>query len=95
MNEVPKHLYTHQRDIQHLEALIQSLPDEAIVELHLSDGARVIGTVPARPTVQVFRDAEGAQGFNALVRIDDQVHPQHAHYIWADRIAEVVQLGSA
>lgn len=95
MIEVPQHLYTRQADIQHLEALIQELPDEAMVELRLTDGARVAGTVSTRPSVQVFRDPEGAQGFNAVVRIDDRQDPDHAHYIWMDRIAEVVHLGSA
>ena len=95
MIEHPNHLYTRQADILHLEAMIQQLPDEARVELHLTDGARVTGTVATRPSVQVFRDSEGAQGFNAVVRIDDQQHPEHAHYIWLDRIAQVVHLGSA
>lgn len=95
MIETPGHLYTQQADIRHLEALIQELPDEAKVELHLTDGGRVAGTVSTRPTVQVFRDRDGAQGFNAVVRIDDQLHPEHAHYIWMDRIAQVVHLGSA
>ena len=95
MIEVPQHLYTRQVDILHLESLIQELPDEAQVELHLTDGTRVSGTVSTRPSVQVFRDSEGAQGFNAAVRIDDQQHPEHAHYIWMDRIAQVVHLASA
>lgn len=95
MSDLPAHLYTRQADIQHLEALIQELPDEAKVELRLTDGARVSGVVSVRPTVQVFRDGDGAQGFNALVRIDDQQHPEHSHYVWMDRIAEVVHLGSA
>lgn len=95
MHEVPQHLYTRQDDIQHLEALIQALPDEARVELHLTDGTRVSGIVSTRPSVQVFRDADGAQGFNALLRIDDQQHPEQAHYLWLDRIARIVHLGSA
>ena len=95
MIETPQHLYTRQPDIQHLEALIQELPDEARVELRLTDGARVTGIVSTRPSVQVFRDTDGAQGFNAVVRIDDQRDPERAHYIWMDRIAQIVHLGSA
>lgn len=95
MTQQPRHLYTHQDDIARLEALILQLPDEAVVELRLADGGRITGTVAARPSVQVFRDADGHEGFNAVVRIDDRDRPQLAHYLWLDRIASVTALGSA
>lgn len=95
MIETPERLYTRQADIERIEALVRELPDEALVELHLTDGARVTGIVSTRPSVQVFRDADGAEGFNAVVRIDDHNDPRRAHYLWMDRIQAVVHLGSA
>lgn len=95
MIEIPQHLYTRQDDIARMEAMIRQLPDEAVVELRLVDGGAIIGTVATRPSVQVFRDADGHEGFNAVVRIDDQVRPQVAHYLWLDRIASITARGSA
>ncbi|HJS35226.1 MAG TPA: DUF3247 family protein [Pseudoxanthomonas sp.] len=95
MTQAPQHLYTRQDDIARMEALILQLPDEAKVELKLTDGGSITGIVPVRPSVQVFRDADGREGFNAVVRIDDGTRPEVAHYLWLDRIASVTALGSA
>lgn len=95
MTEAPPHLYTQQADIARLEAMIQQLPDEAVVRLDLNDGGNITGTVAVRPTVQVFRGADGEEGFNAVVRIDDRERPQVVHYLWLDRIAAVTALGTA
>lgn len=95
MIEVPLRLFTRQADIERIEALLNEMPDEARVELRLTDGSSVTGTVATRPSLQVFRDGDGAQGFNAVVRIDDHAHPEQAHYLWMDRIQSVVHLGSA
>ncbi|MEL1265780.1 DUF3247 family protein [Pseudoxanthomonas putridarboris] len=92
---VPEHLYTRRADIARLEALIVQLPQEARVELHLTDGSRVTGTVSTRPSMQTFRNAKGVEGTNAGVRIDDRAHPEKAHYLWIDRIASVTSLGPA
>jgi len=94
MTEAPPHLYTRQDDIARLEAMILQLPDEAVVRLDLNDGGSITGTVAVRPSVQVFRDADGQEGFNAVVRIDDRRRPQVAHYLWLDRIATVTALGT-
>lgn len=90
---VPEHLYTQRADIARIEALIAQLPQEARVELRLTDGSRVAGTVSTRPSMQTFRHADGAEGSNAGVRIDDRAHPATAHYLWVDRIASVTSLG--
>lgn len=95
MTQTPPHLYTQQDDIVRMEAMIQQLPDEAVVRLDLNDGGTITGTVAVRPAVQLFRDAEGHEGFNAVVRIDDRRRPQVAHYLWLDRIASVTALGSS
>ncbi len=95
MAQTPQHLYTRQDDIARMEALILQLPDEAMVELRLTDGGAITGTVPTRPSMQVFRDADGNEGFNAVVRIDDDTQPQVVHYLWLDRIASVTVRGTA
>ncbi|WP_334177299.1 DUF3247 family protein [Pseudoxanthomonas sp.] len=95
MTQAPGHLYTQQADIARMEALVLQLPDEARVEVRLVDGGSITGTVPVRPSVQVFRDAAGNEGFNAVVRIDDTTRPNVVHYLWLDRIASVTVLGSA
>lgn len=95
MGQLAEHVYTEQRDIARIESWVEQLDDEARVEIHLADGARVDGYVAARPTIQVFRDGEGREGMNAVVRIDDAVAPEHAHYVWLDRIVDVRRVGTA
>ena len=61
----------------------------------LGIGLVITGVVTTRPSVQVFRDGDGHEGFNAVVRIDDHRRPDVTHYLWLDRIASVTPLGSA
>ena len=89
MSQVAERVHTDQGVIDRIEALAARLPDEARVELLLDYGDRIAGTVSVRPTVQVFRDRDGNEGLNALVRIDDATDPARAHYVWIDRIREI------
>src|SRR3546814_10172189 len=95
MTQFAEHVYTAQHDIARIESWAGQLEDEARVEILLADGARVEGFVAARPTTQVFRDGEGREGMNAMVRIDDQANPEHAHYLWLDRIIDMRRTGTA
>ena len=95
MARLAEHVYTEQRDIARIESWVEQLDDEAVVEIRLADGARVEGVVTARPTIQVFRDGEGREGMNAMVRIDDATDPMHAHYLWLDRIIDIRRTGTA
>ena len=95
MNEAPGHLYTRQEDIARMEALVSQLPDEAVVELRLADGGSITGVITTRPSMQVFRDRDGHEGFKAVVRSDDHRRPDVTHDLWPDRIASVTPLGSA
>jgi len=95
MSRDAANVYTDQHDIELLEARAGQLPDEARVEVVLVDGSRVTGTVVARPSIQTFFDEDGREGLNGVVRIDDRDEPGHAHYLWLDRILEVVTLGTA
>ncbi|KRG69982.1 DUF3247 family protein [Pseudoxanthomonas dokdonensis] len=94
MHERPQQIYADQADIDRLEALISSLDDEAIVALTLHDGRRIKGVVSVRPTLQLFRDDAGQQGFNSVLRLDDAEQPQQTHYLWLDQIAQVDHLGT-
>ncbi|WP_368566264.1 DUF3247 family protein [Pseudoxanthomonas sp. UTMC 1351] len=94
MKEVPKLVYTKQKDLERLEARIGQLPDEAIVRVQLLNGQQVEGVVSVRPSMQVFRNDEGVEGFNAVVRIDDRKDPARAYYLWMDQIDEILRLGS-
>lgn len=94
MKEVPQIVYTQQEDLERLEARIVELPDEAVVRIQLLDGQQVEGVVAVRPSMQVFRSAEGVEGFNAVVRIDDRQNPARSYYLWMDQISEVLRLGS-
>jgi uncharacterized protein DUF3247 len=95
MSQIAEQVYTEQRDIARIESWAEQLQDEAVVAIELSDGGRVEGVVTVRPTIQVFRDAGGREGLNAVVRIDDASDPGRAHYLWLDRIVDIQRIGTA
>ncbi|WP_149193252.1 DUF3247 family protein [Luteimonas suaedae] len=95
MGQFAEQVYTRQEDIARIEASATQLHDEAWVALTLEDGGTVEGVVAVRPVVQTFRDPQGREGINAVVRIDDAGDQAVAHYIWLDRIREIRHLGSS
>lgn len=82
-------------EIARIESLVVELDDASLVEVTTQDGTRHRGIVTARPTVQTFRDADGNEGVNSLLRLDDQDQPGESHLVWLDRIVDVRHLGSA
>ncbi len=97
MHQTPPRLLTDTADIARLNACIRELDDEATVRLRLDEGqaggARMIeGTVAARPTIETFRDADGREGHNALLRLDDLEDPARSHYVWVDSITGITRL---
>jgi len=95
MTAIAERVHTRQDEIALIESRIVELPDEAIVEIALDDGRRLKGVVSTRPSLQAFRNRQGEEGMNALLRIDDLAQPEQAHYLWLDEITEIVHLGSA
>jgi hypothetical protein len=95
MNELPERVVTGPDGIDRLNALIAALDDEEQVQLVLADGRTVEGVVAARPSLQVFRDVQGEDGSNALLRLEPLAGDGRPHYLWLDTIARVVRLGSA
>lgn len=95
MGQFAPRVHVDPGDIARLEALVEALDDEAVVEIELEDGTRVNGVVAVRPTVQTFRDPDGREGSNGVVRIDDALEPARAHTLWLDAIRRVRRLGTA
>jgi hypothetical protein len=93
MSAIAERVYTDQDDIRRLKATVETMPDEAIVEVTLVDGNRIVGTVVSRPSLQTFVDPHGQEGTNGHVRIDVRDTGQ-SMYVWLDRIEHVVTLGS-
>jgi len=91
----PRHVYNDASDVALIEASIAALPDEAKVRVTLDNGSAVRGVVAVRPTVQVFRTADGEEGINAVLRLDDLAHPDKAHYLWLDEVRDIFPLGTA
>ncbi|WP_236551156.1 DUF3247 family protein [Luteimonas sp. 9C] len=92
---MPPQLLTSREDLDALEARITLLDDEARVRVTLHDGSVVEGTVSARPTLEVFRNADGDEGHNARLRLDDLVQPETAHHVWVGDVRDIERLGSA
>ncbi len=92
MTQFAERIHTDQAQIQALEALILQLPGQAHVRIELHDGSVCFGTVSVRPSIQQFRDADGNEGSNAQVRIDDLDDPARHRYLWLDEIRSVRQL---
>lgn len=81
--------------IQRLKQLQLELSGEMEVELTLQDGRILRGTVPERPTLQLFRNEREEEGVNGLLRLDDAEDPTRSQLLWLDQIQHVQRLGSA
>ena len=95
MNEFPERLLSGDAGIARLNALIHALDDEEQVRLILDDGHVLSGVVATKPSLQLFRPADGDQGYNALLRLEPLEGDAPPHYLWLDRVTEVTRLGSA
>ena len=94
MTKIVERVHTDQAGIAMIEARIAELDDESIVELTLSDGRKLKGVVTVRPTVQTFRDTEGTEGVNSLLRLDDLDQPGKTHHVWLDQVTDIFHMGS-
>lgn len=95
MNERPGRLLSTTGEIQQMALLVRMLDDEEQVRLTLDDGRLLEDVVAVRPSIQLFRDADGQEGSNALLRLDPLAGYAAPHYLWLDRVVEVARLGSA
>lgn len=92
MSRTAPRIHTDPARIAALEALIPQLQGETQVELSLADGRRLLGTVAVRPTLQQYRDADGNEGSNGQLRLDDIDTPVQQHGVWLDEITGIRQL---
>lgn len=94
MTQIAERVHTDQAQIALIESRIMELNDAVAVELSLSDGRKLKGVVTVRPSVQTFRDAEGREGINSLLRLDDLQHPGETHHVWLDQVTDIFPLGN-
>jgi hypothetical protein len=76
-------VYTEQADIDRLQSLIPELSNDRRVEVRLVDGRVFSGIVAARPMTTQFFDADGQEGTNGVVRLEQPAldHPEDAHRV--------------
>ncbi|MBB3227881.1 hypothetical protein FHW69_002513 [Luteibacter sp. Sphag1AF] len=87
-------VYSDPASIQRLEARVDDLADNAKVTIVETDGTRTTGIVTVLPTVQTFRDADGKEGVNGVVKLTDPTRPGWQVTLWLDRIEQVIHLDS-
>jgi hypothetical protein len=92
MSRQATNVYTDPRDIQRFDALVEALPNDARVRLHLVDGGPCEGVVCARPSVQMFYDGTGKEGANGVVELEHLNLSDWRRRVWFDQIASVEQL---
>jgi hypothetical protein len=85
-------VYVEPGDITRLEQLVTQLPSQAQVRVVLRNGDVFSGTVTERPALQLYENAEGAEGFNAELRLDDPRAPPWQAYVWLGDIERVERL---
>ena len=89
-------VYTAQVDIDRLQARIFELPNDQHVELTLDDGRVLRGIVAARPMTMHFFDADGREGTNGTVRLEQPAleRPEQAQWVdlYLDQIVSVRHL---
>ena len=89
-------VYTAQVDIDRLQSRIFELPNDQHVELTLDDGRVLRGIVAARPMTMQFFDADGREGTNGTVRLEQPAleRPEQAQWVdlFLDQIVSVRHL---
>lgn len=81
--------YSAAADIARLERLITQLPGGARVSVDVNDGSRYTGYVTVRPSIQALVDANGVEGLNARLRLDDPLAPEWSPTFWVGDITHV------
>ncbi|MGJ7900900.1 DUF3247 family protein [Lysobacter sp. 1R34A] len=94
MTQLADRVHTDPAEIRRLSLLIERLPDEGLVDIVLVDGSRQVGVVATRPSLQTFLDADGNEGANAVLRLEDVQGEGRVAYLWLDEIVKVRPLQS-
>lgn len=89
MEKLAPQLCTSAADIARIEQRASALASGTRVRIGLIDGKVIDGMVAEQPVVQLFKDAEGNEGMNAVVRLEDAAVPLWTAYLWLSDIATV------
>lgn len=81
-------------EVDRIKALVRTLAFNAKVRLHLRDGSTVLGIVAVPPTVQTFRDAQGNEGIDGTVKLEDPQQPGWDGLVRLNDIESVEHLDS-
>lgn len=92
MTSIAPRVHTDQATIARLESLVRQLSEAERVQITLADGAVMRGLVSAMPSMQIFFDADGTEGSNALVRIEESRDECRFSDVWLDQVSDVVHL---
>ncbi len=92
MTSIAPRVHTDQATIERLESLVAQLSEAERVQVTLADGTVLRGLVSAVPSIQVFYDAKGMEGSNALVRIEESRDERRFTEVWLDQVSDVVHL---
>lgn len=94
MGQLADRVYISSADTQRLQRLVDELAINAKVSLRLDDGRTTQGVVAVTPTVQVFRDRQGQEGMNGVVKLIDPGRPDWSERVWLGDIVQLTHLDS-
>lgn len=94
MSQQAEHVYNDPARLARLEVLVGQLPPNGHVNVSLRNGTVYDGIVCARPSMEIFRDQEGREGFNALLRLGRAGMSEWSRYIWLDEISRIEHMDS-
>jgi len=85
-------VYTSDAEVDRLRALQLALDPDIEMELRMSDGSLLKGTILDRPTIQQFLGPDDAEGTNGQVTVD--VLGEGKRILWLDEIQEYLVTGA-
>lgn len=94
MGQVADRVYVHPEDIQRLEQWVGELAVNARVSIQLQDHGTVEGIVAVTPNVQIFRDPDGQEGLNGVVKLIHTHDSDWSALVWLGDIEQVKHLDS-
>ncbi|HEX7338983.1 MAG TPA: DUF3247 family protein [Rhodanobacteraceae bacterium] len=89
MGQKAPRVCTKSEDVRQLEAWIGKLPAHMPVSVTDKAGKQYDGIVCIRPSVQSFRDRDGVEGVNGVLRLENAAADNGEYRIWLDEIADV------
>lgn len=94
MGQIAEKVFVERADVERLEHLVEELAVNASVRVATRQYRVVEGLVTVTPTIQVFRDNEGIEGMNGIVKLVNTEHPDRVEVVWLGDIREVAHLDS-